>query len=107
MASSAATCKPGKGVAGVYCLLCAEPHHYFDDGIEACKPCEDEVGRVLLFLAGIVLVVVALALVARYHVVARAGCSVLWHTLGVAARQVSLTTKIKICVSYYQVASHC
>ena len=38
-ASSAATCTPGKGVAGVYCLLCAESGQYFDDGLEACKPC--------------------------------------------------------------------
>ena len=38
-ASSAATCTPGKGVAGVYCLLCAESGQYFDDGLEASKPC--------------------------------------------------------------------
>ena len=103
--SSTATCTPGKGVAGVYCMLCAKPGHYFDQGKEACNSCADESGRVLLFIGGILLLIVALGFIARYHVLARAGLSVVWHTIVVAAHRVSLRTKVKISISYYQARS--
>ena len=57
----------------------------------------------LLFLGAIALIVIVLALIARYHVVARTGLSVVWHTLVVTAKQASLATKAKICISYYQI----
>ena len=100
--SSTATCTPGKGVAGVYCMLCAEPGHYFDEGEEACHSCADESGRVLLFVGGMLLLIVTLSLFARYHVLARAGLSVVWHTIVIASDRVSLKTKVKISISYYQ-----
>ena len=83
-------------------MLCAEPGHYFDEGEEECHSCADESGRVLLFLGGILLLIVTLSLIARYHVLARAGLSVAWHTIVVAAQRVSLRTKVKISISYYQ-----
>lgn len=83
-------------------MLCAEPAHYFDEGEEACHSCADESGRVLLFLGGILLLVVTLSLFARYRVLARAGLSVVWHTIGIASQRISLRTKVKISISYYQ-----
>ena len=83
-------------------MLCAEPGHYFDEGEEECHSCTDESARVLLFVGGILLLMTTLGLIAHYHVLARAGLSVVWHTVVVAADRVSLATKLKISISFYQ-----
>ena len=101
--TSASTCAPGRGVAGVYCLLCAQTGYYFDDDAERCKPCSEEVSRVLLFLTGVVVVISAIAAVVHYRVGARMGFLAAWHRLLIAVRRVSLVTKLKICISYYQI----
>ena len=100
--ASNVTCAPGRGVTGVYCLLC-HSGHFFDEGLERCTPCAEEGTRVVLFMLCIVLIIVAIVLVGRYNLVARAGFSRARHVLVIAARQVSLTTKLKIVVSYYQI----
>ena len=101
--TSASTCAPGRGVAGVYCLLCAQAGYYFDDDAERCKPCSEEVSRVLLFLVGVLVIVSAIAAAVHYRVGARLGCLATWHRLAIAAHRVSLVTKLKICISYYQI----
>ena len=35
--NSSDTCTADRGVAGIYCLLCAEPGHFFDSDLEMCK----------------------------------------------------------------------
>lgn len=104
-ATSDATCTPGLGVAGVYCLLCAEASHYFDEHRERCNPCTEEIGRVVLFLIGIVLLIATIFAIARFQLVARSNVVVrmTWHNLVVSADQMSAVTKAKLVVSYYQI----
>jgi hypothetical protein len=86
-------------------MLCADAQSFFDDRMERCKPCANETAYVILVLAGIVLLVISLVLMSRYHVLDRFGCTALWHRLDIAARQVSLTTKLKVSISYYQIVT--
>lgn len=101
--ASNATCAPGRGVAGVYCLLCADRGHYFDADLASCRPCAEETAKVLLFVSGLIALICVMALVARHHDRVRAMCVTTCHTLELTARRMSLTTKLKISISYYQI----
>ena len=102
-----ATCTPGRGLTGVYCLLCAESDAYFDANLtlEACRPCSDEAAQLLAFLGIAAFVLIALALAARARLLSRMGFAVEWHRLTIAARQISLQTKVKITISFYQIVT--
>jgi hypothetical protein len=74
-AHSDATCARGRGVRGVYCLLCAESY-YLDEHELRCVPCSSEWVRVAFALATIVVGCTALALVLRSK------CIMVWCTTG-------------------------
>ena len=60
--------------------------------------------RLGLFIGGIVLVILVSVCVQRYSFLVRTGFSLVWHILTATARNVGLMTKLKICISYYQVS---
>ena len=106
--TSDATCTAGRGLAGVYCMLCKHAERdYFaarrDGG--RCEPCGKELTLVGVLIGGSALGVLLLLLSIRYNLAGRCGCVVLWHQLRVAARRISLMTKAKICLGYYQVVT--
>ena len=103
-AEAGATCTGGRGVSGVYCLLCSAPNHYFDTGRARCRPCTDEFTRIVLFLGAVVVILSGLVLSVRFATRRNLlGFGSRWHRVVAAGQQVSLQTKIKICVSYYQI----
>jgi len=90
--SSAATCTPGRGLAGAYCQLCLDTSHYFSRG--KCHTCD-----VVSTTASVLLPIALVAVIA---------CAVWWtrsvtfwrHTLRLAPR-----SNIKIAISFYQIVS--
>ena len=99
-----ATCATDRGVSGVYCLLCSEPHHYFDTSRAGCRPCTRELARVVLFMLVLVLLLVGVLVVGRRMTRRNIlNLGIRWHSVVFAARKMSLQTKAKICISYYQI----
>ena len=101
--TSDATCTPGLGVTGVYCMLCSDLHHYFDEGAQRCNACGAEAVWVVVFITCFVLLVYAIVIIARYNVLPKIGLRWVQDTMRDTTSKYSLITKIKICVSYYQI----
>ena len=93
---SNATCAPGLGLAGAYCMLCQNQTDFFSEG--SCHACEgwSTILSVLLPIACFVTVCLLLGYWRRTEGFQRALR---------LARQISLRSKAKIAISFYQIVA--
>ena len=104
---SNATCQPGKGLAGAYCMLCMDPTHYFDSAEQRCRPCDAAREAITI---GVLASAVVVAGVAVYLIKTRAhsmptllcGC---WSWCAVVLARVSFRPKLRIAISFFQIAT--
>ena len=106
-AASTASCRPGRGLAGVFCQLCAAgAGHYFDAGDKRCKACAGPPLRLLWGLASGAVGAVLLFVVVRWWL--RSRRLERWRLMMGALRRIarflrSASPSIKIVLSFLQV----
>ena len=103
---SDATCAPGRGVAGAYCLLCMEPStHYFSAAANECQPCTDTdtVFGVVTLCAAVVLIIGAVLLTHHWFVQPQLGSMA--QRIRTYAARISLRAKLRILISFAQIVS--
>ena len=106
---SDATCAPGRGVAGAYCLLCMQPRtHFFDAGQQACRPCAQTIGGAAALLAALLAALAIGALVPRCPT-ARLGMPARLaeasRRLSVHCARLSFRAKLRTVISWLQIVT--
>ena len=102
---SDATCAPGRGVAGAYCLLCMEPDtHYFDAQAtpQRCEPCEGAIGGGVALLVGLALALVLAVLGYRWLATRFESAWRWWRAL---ATRFSFRAKLRVVISFVQIVT--
>jgi len=100
---SNATCAPGRGVAGAYCLLCAQPTtHFFDTALHRCRACADTTGGAVALVVVLAVVTVAVQLLRRHPPAWLVAASA---RLVAQAARVSFRAKLRVVISFLQVAT--
>ena len=109
-----------EGLAGIYCLLCAEEYHFYvsadEDGAAHCEPCENitESPNMLILsciaagAAGLLLIlgVGFFCLPARQKAAFKAlTASIYWLCTEVAAKKYTIHVKLKILIGFYQITT--
>lgn len=98
---SSSSCALGRGVAGVFCLLCERPQSdYFDTSQERCRPCEESIAEAIalavLLVCGLAFILLVWQALPRH--VGR------WQRhLAINAERVSFQAKLRLTITFLQV----